>query len=757
MRQSITNHLLVMSMLAFISLVGSSLNAFAVEQEGTPVSITGELQVFYQDDFDNQRSDMVYELVEKGSKKRFKLHFKDKNASKHLRPGQTITVRGKAKGRDLFLAASDGETQSVQVLEPAAMAAAAVAGQQRTIVMVADFTDASVSCSVPAIQNLMFTDPTDQSVDDLYQRSSLNQVSFTGNVAGPFPISFSSTDSCDVYAWGQAMDAAAQDSGIDLSQYDRIVYALPQANSCGYAGIGQVGAKPSRSWIFRCDVEDVYAHELGHNLGMGHAATPTYDYGDTSDIMGYSGVGLRQLNAPHVEQMGWYDPQRLVSTTTTGYYDVAPLVTDSVPIASQILKVAKPDTGDFYYISYRQPTGFDGNLSADYLNRLSIHTYMGDGSSRKSYLIQTLGDGETFVDAVNGISITQVSHFPEYATALVEVDDSAICVSSTPNLTVSPGTQTGSPGDSLNYSVTVSNGDGANCEASTFLLNQTLPVGWSGSMGPASLTLQPGETASATFIATSSAISADGNYDLSIEVSDASEPVHSNAASLTYTVQTPCTADTPTVSISPVNQSAAPGSVLAYTLSVTNRDSQNCAQSSFALNSIVPTGWAGSLSKSSLALTPGGTGTAVLSVTSAASAADGSYPLGVDVTDTSAAAHTASTTATYTVVNNTADSIAPTAPNGLSASLKRKQANLVWNPATDNVGVSGYQVWRDGLLLAETVDTSFIDRTVPSGTVCTYFVVATDAAGNESAASNIATVGESSGGGGNGGGKGKRR
>ena len=592
--------------------------------------------------------------------------------------------------------------------------------------------------------------------EDLYQKSSLNQLSFTGDVVGPFPINYTSTDSCDVYTWGQAIDTAAQDNGVDLSQYDRIVYVLPRDNRCGYAGIGQVGAKPSRSWVLRCSTEDVYAHELGHNLGMGHAATPDFAYGDTSDIMGISGVGLRQLNAPHVEQMGWHAPQTIINASTSGYYDIAPLVTDSVPIAPQTLKIAKPDTGDFYYISYRQPAGFDSNLAADYLNRLSIHTYKGDGSSQKSYLIQTLGDNESFVDSINGITITQVSHFPEYATALVEVDNNTVCIPGTPSLTVSPGVQTGSPGDSLNYTVSVSNNDSINCDASTFQLTETLPAGWTGTVAPEFLSLQPGETASATFNATSPVTAADGGYGLNVEVSDVSEPVHSISASATYTIQAPCTATSPTVSFSPLEQGAAPGSMLSYKLSLTNRDSQNCGQSSFALNSVVPAGWIGTLSKQALTLAPGSTETSVLSVTSAANAADASYPVGVEVADANTTAHTTSVTGTYTVVNNTGDSIAPTAPSGLSTSLKRKQVTLAWNPATDNVGVTGYQVWRDGALIAETVDTSYVDRSAPSGAVCSYFVVAMDAAGNESTASNSVTVGESSGGGG-GGGKGNKR
>ena len=41
------------------------------------------------------------------------------------------------------------------------------------------------------------------------------------------------------------------------------------------------------------------------------------------------------------------------------------------------------------------------------------------------------------------------------------------------------------------------------------------------------------------------------------------------------------------------------------------------------------------------------------------------------------------------------DTQAPTAPGGLQAAPGNAQVALVWNPATDNVGVTGYRVYRD--------------------------------------------------------------
>ena len=107
----------------------------------------------------------------------------------------------------------------------------------------------------------------------------------------------------------------------------------------------------------------------------------------------------------------------------------------------------------------------------------------------------------------------------------------------------------------------------------------------------------------------------------------------------------------------------------------------------------------------------------------------------MNVVDASSTLHTAAKTATYTVVNDVSvppdavDSVPPAPPTGLSASAKNKQNKLAWTASTDNVGVTGYQVWRNDALLVKTIDTSYIDRTVSKGDY-TYFVKAEDAAGN---------------------------
>jgi chitodextrinase len=70
----------------------------------------------------------------------------------------------------------------------------------------------------------------------------------------------------------------------------------------------------------------------------------------------------------------------------------------------------------------------------------------------------------------------------------------------------------------------------------------------------------------------------------------------------------------------------------------------------------------------------------------------------------------------------------------------KRRIGLAWFAATDNVGIAGYRVYRDGGLVGSPSGTSFADGSVTDALPHTYFVTAVDAAGNESAASNSVTA-----------------
>ncbi|MEK7786901.1 MAG: fibronectin type III domain-containing protein, partial [Chloroflexota bacterium] len=87
------------------------------------------------------------------------------------------------------------------------------------------------------------------------------------------------------------------------------------------------------------------------------------------------------------------------------------------------------------------------------------------------------------------------------------------------------------------------------------------------------------------------------------------------------------------------------------------------------------------------------------------------------------------------------DVTAPTVPAGLSAgAVSSSQINLTWTASTDNVGVSGYRIFRSGTQIGTAVGTSFSSTGLSSSTAYSYTVAAYDAAGNTSGHSATASA-----------------
>jgi chitodextrinase len=110
-----------------------------------------------------------------------------------------------------------------------------------------------------------------------------------------------------------------------------------------------------------------------------------------------------------------------------------------------------------------------------------------------------------------------------------------------------------------------------------------------------------------------------------------------------------------------------------------------------------------------------------------------SYTFGVEAKD---AAGNVSSRATITAATSAcsgtgADTTAPTTPTALSAtSATTTSVSLSWNASTDNVGVTGYNVYRDGTLLGSTSSTSYTAGSLACGKSYTFAIEAKDAAGN---------------------------
>jgi len=87
------------------------------------------------------------------------------------------------------------------------------------------------------------------------------------------------------------------------------------------------------------------------------------------------------------------------------------------------------------------------------------------------------------------------------------------------------------------------------------------------------------------------------------------------------------------------------------------------------------------------------------------------------------------------------DTTPPSVPTNLTASaISSSAVSLSWTASTDNVGVTGYKVFRAGVQIGTTITNNYNDNGLTAGTNYSYTVSAYDAAGNNSAQSTSASA-----------------
>ena len=538
---------------------------------GQSVVMKGEIEVLHGDGVPGKPSFIRYFVRNFADQQLYELGF-DGSPGPHLLTGHRVVVRGRAMGTTIWasdvaaLADSDAaaSTDSGSTTQSGGTTAAAVvATERKAIAILLNLTDATLcddpaTCTynAPYVANLLYDAP--QSMSKLYLNTSYGQLSFKADtngdtqpdVVGPFNLGVSRVG-CNYYSWANAADQAAQAAGVDLSLYQHKVYVLPpygQLPDCGWAGVANVGcATVCRAWIAAPHVMMVYAHELGHNLNWAHAGTdPENDgiinnpYGDLSDPMGISSSAIHNAAAPHIHQSGWFDAfaNSIQTVTTGGTYQIAPIGNTPDGTIPQAVRIAKPDSGDYYYLSYRQPTGFDASLSSTYTTGVNIHRYAGSGYNYTKF-ITALPDGGIFTDPANGITVTQSAHGAGSAVINVSFN----CMGQTPSMTISPSTVWVQPGSTVSLTTQVTNLDGAGCSATTFQLSAANTAGGTSTVTPTSVLLGAGQSTAVSLSV--SGVSGSGAVTLTATDADSSDPSHPVNGHVTAQINVDGSAPTP--------------------------------------------------------------------------------------------------------------------------------------------------------------------------------------------------------------------
>lgn len=111
------------------------------------------------------------------------------------------------------------------------------------------------------------------------------------------------------------------------------------------------------------------------------------------------------------------------------------------------------------------------------------------------------------------------------------------------------------------------------------------------------------------------------------------------------------------------------------------------------------------------------------------------------VTVTNVSGTVLSSNALLTVQASGSDVIAPSVPTGLnSALITASSVSLSWTASSDAVGVTGYKIFQNGVLIGTSTTISFDVTGLSAASTYSFSVSANDVAGNDSAQSSLLSV-----------------
>jgi hypothetical protein len=514
----------------------------------------GDLEVLEEDYLKEHR---LRFFLKEHNGRRMSLHFAEHPPA--LRSGSKVRVKGVKVGDAMAL--DSGSTSSVEVM--AVPPLPNTFGTQRTVVILVNFSNspATQPYTVSFAQNVVFNQTS-----NFYNANSFGQTSLSGDVFGWFTIATTSAG-CDYNSIAAQADSAATMAGVTLANYTRRVYAFPQ-NGCGWWGLGTVGGLPSRAWINGSFALQVVGHEMGHNFGLYHARSmdcgtvtlgpscTTSEYGDTSDIMGYSSG---QFSPFAKERLGWLNSGAqppIMTVSGTGTYLLEAYESQSA--GTKALKILKSTDASgrrtWYYLEYRtspsSPRGVMLRLGTD---NSPASSYLLDGTpATSSFSDAAIPMGTVFRDTGSGVTITPVT-LTEGTAAVVVQMGAETCVPTAPTVTITPAQSDWvQAGTAVTFSVSIANNDSSECSSSTFSLQHDAASDWSATFGDPNPSIAPGGSLATSFVVTSPATSTEGFYTLNVTATSSSGSNPSGSATATYVVAPPATTSAtapPTMSV----------------------------------------------------------------------------------------------------------------------------------------------------------------------------------------------------------------
>jgi hypothetical protein len=620
-----------------------------------------------------------------------------------LAPGAFMTIRGRFHHGRLWVLAARRATPRTRS-QAALVRPKSVAGPAPTVaaILINFASDTSTPFTPDQVSQLLFGNGG--SVSNYYLEQSFGKTQLGGTVLGWYTIP-ASTATCDYTTWATQAKAAA---GSAINGYEHIQYLFPTQLSCDWAGLGDLTGP--ETWINGYLYLRVLAHELGHNFGIHHAnswscvnagvrsalagACSSIEYGDPFSVMGSGDT--EQFPAFHKGELGWLAPTSTYTVTANTTVTVAPSeVTTAGP---QLIRI--PRGSDALYIDYRQPFGsfFDAFAPGSApVNGPMIRKGPLSYNRTQPALVDTTPQTSTYYDAalVSGASLTDPSGIvihtdsigPDGATVTISKPGWAQAPTAPSNVVAAEN------GGGMDVTWDAATDDGTIDHYRVLRNGQLL-----GTVPGDTLTYHDAPPNDVALDYTVSAVD-----DAAIEgPMGAADPVSIGDA---------------TVPSTPVGLHATvngTGVNLTWQASVDDVGVDHYV----VYRDAVPIG------------TP--TSPALFDPTPTIAALHG-YT--VKAADGSGNTSPASAEVTALVPDTTP----PTPPTALAVTTKYSPlgATLTWHAGTDDVGVTGYRLWRDGMLVGTAPGLTYTDPWPELFPQVTYSVATLDAANHESAHATV--------------------
>ncbi len=174
-------------------------------------------------------------------------------------------------------------------------------------------------------------------------------------------------------------------------------------------------------------------------------------------------------------------------------------------------------------------------------------------------------------------------------------------------------------------------------------------------------------------------------------------------------------------------------------MTITNADTSGCQNNSFKVFTDGIGGYA-IASPDNLTLAPGASQTVTVNVTPSTQYADNYYSSSWSVISNSLG-NTVTQGSFIYQLSTAADTTAPSVPGNFKVDVKGSSVNtLSWTGSSDNLGVAGYSIYRDGINIDATPNSYYVDTTAQPSTTYSYYIQAYDHKNNKSASTSTITV-----------------